>query len=971
MWIFGDSACRRFLTFVSVPHRLAVSFLVGLLLSSWVTYLGAFALGRHTNHPLFWGNLLFVVVAIETIRRLRRSSPRDNERIKPTEALKVDKWDWLVIGAFSLVACWMMFSSFNMDAGRLQIANHQWSDFGPNVAIMQSFALGHNVPTEYPHFSGDRIRYHFLYYFQAGNLEYLGLNPASSNNLLSVLSIVSMLILVMTLGRLLFRSPAVGRIGAALFFFHGSLSYIPFLIKHGSLVGALSAAYGTRDFLPSVFTYRGEDWGVWSLVVFLNQRHLASAIGLLLTALVFLVDRYNNLPSASSDDAINQEPARAESESQLDFSEETEPFVVRVLKPYAGYIFIGALLGLLPMWNSAVFVAAFAVLAVLFVLLPLRKEMLAMAAAAALLALPQVVYLKTGNMRSVGHSLIHWGYTLDNPSIANVVKYLGFTFGFKWLLVAFALYLGTRLQRRVMLAISGLIAVAFLFQFSEEVLANHKFLNIWLIVANLFVGYGLWRLWHWRVGASQLPARIGAVALTVLITFGGLLDLFPIRNGYFVEMPLEGDRLVRWLRDETDPRAIFLTDRFVTHRIMMAGRRVFHGWPYFTWSAGHLTSERDVVYKNLFEERDLRKLLRLLRSNNISYVAIDNGVRRGGFIKSVNESVFEKNFEKVFEDTTNEYDALAIFKVPDGAPKPVVQQQNNVATQGNAAIQTDPSNDLPSVNAFDGGRGKAGGQFDNPRGVVVDSSGNLYVADAGNARIQKFAADGDFLGLIGKAGSGQGELREPNGMAIDSAGNIFVADAMNHRLIKFNPDGSFSAQWSGPEPGFYGVRDVAIGPDGHLYVVDQGRARIVKLDGDGKVVAEWGRKGTGDGEFSEPTAVAVDGKKVYVADANNLRIQVFDTAGKFIAKWDVEEWRTSVRHYHFPDLILDGKARRLYVSSTPTDEVFVFDLEGKRVGTLRPAPPDKFEGPAALAVSKEGQLLVLNFHGVRVSKIDK
>src|SRR5262245_65243509 len=123
----------------------------------------------------------------------------------------------------------MMFSSFGMEAGRLQIANHQWSDFGPNVAIMQSFALGRNFPTEYPHFSGDRIRYHFLFYFQAGNLEYLGLNPAWSNNLLSVFSLVAMLVLVMSLGDLLFRSRAVGRIGAALFFFHGSLHYISYI----------------------------------------------------------------------------------------------------------------------------------------------------------------------------------------------------------------------------------------------------------------------------------------------------------------------------------------------------------------------------------------------------------------------------------------------------------------------------------------------------------------------------------------------------------------------------------------------------------------------------------------------------------------------------------------------------------------------------------------------------------------------
>src|SRR5262249_38048961 len=155
--------------------------------------------------------------------------------------------------------------------------------------IMQSFALGNNFPTEYPHFSGERIRYHFLFYFQAGNLEYLGLNPAWSNNLLSVFSLVSMLILVIALGELLFKSRAVGRLGAALFFFHGSLNYISFFRRQGSFSKALSEATQLKGFLPSGFPYRGEDWGVWSLVNFVNQRHFASAIGILLLVTIFLI----------------------------------------------------------------------------------------------------------------------------------------------------------------------------------------------------------------------------------------------------------------------------------------------------------------------------------------------------------------------------------------------------------------------------------------------------------------------------------------------------------------------------------------------------------------------------------------------------------------------------------------------------------------------------------------------------------
>src|SRR4030095_6803343 len=99
------------------------------------------------------------------------------------------------------------------------------SDFAPQFAIAQGFALGHNVPTLlWPAQAHD-----FLFYFQAGNLELLGLNLAWSVDVLSVLGLISMLALVMTLGELLFNSRVVGRVGAALFFFQGVPAFIQLL----------------------------------------------------------------------------------------------------------------------------------------------------------------------------------------------------------------------------------------------------------------------------------------------------------------------------------------------------------------------------------------------------------------------------------------------------------------------------------------------------------------------------------------------------------------------------------------------------------------------------------------------------------------------------------------------------------------------------------------------------------------------
>jgi DNA-binding beta-propeller fold protein YncE len=281
----------------------------------------------------------------------------------------------------------------------------------------------------------------------------------------------------------------------------------------------------------------------------------------------------------------------------------------------------------------------------------------------------------------------------------------------------------------------------------------------------------------------------------------------------------------------------------------------------------------------------------------------------------------------------------------------------------------------PELSALPGGesnifRGKAFGKnkFDSPTGMAVDPDGNVLVADTNNGRLQKLSSTGAFLGTLGSKGTGHGQLAAPNGIAVDRTGNIYVADAANHRVEKLASDGTLIAEWKGPEPGFYGPRRIAISPDNSLYVVDQGHSRITKLRPSGEMLTVWGSKGTGDGHFDDPTSVAVDPKtnKVYVADPRNKRIQVFDSAGHFLTKWSVPEWGHPVG---FEDLAIDPQTGRLYASSAHMSTVFIFDLNGTRLGSLMPKPPDKLEGPSALAL-RDRKLYVLNMLGNRVSVIE-
>ena len=294
----GDALGRRWFRYETVAQRWATAILIALPTASWLSYLIALPLGGVADRllvaDLIAGGILLAVVAWSWWRDRRASAGEEGGRARWAG---FDRWDAVTILAITLLVGWMMVSTYHVTDGKLAIASGLWSDFGPTSAIAQSFAVGNNFPTEYPHYAGEPIRYHFLYYFQVGNLTHLGLDPATANNVMSIGSLVGMLVLVMALGRRLFGSAVVGRIGALLFFFHGALSFIPYLLSLGSSQRAAEVLPGLTTFVATGFPWRGEEWGIWTQMVFLNQRHLASAIGILLVIVLFLLER---LPSRAA-----------------------------------------------------------------------------------------------------------------------------------------------------------------------------------------------------------------------------------------------------------------------------------------------------------------------------------------------------------------------------------------------------------------------------------------------------------------------------------------------------------------------------------------------------------------------------------------------------------------------------------------------------------------------------------------------
>ena len=202
------------------------------------------------------------------------------------------------------------------------------------------------------------------------------------------------------------------------------------------------------------------------------------------------------------------------------------------------------------------------------------------------------------------------------------------------------------------------------------------------------------------------------------------------------------------------------------------------------------------------------------------------------------------------------------------------------------AVGVAAAHSQPTIFTTFGGPGAGDGQFARPLGVGVDqttldpTSGDVYVADTGNARVEQFDSAGKFVRTwgwgvadgasafevctsacrAGVPGTGAGQFISPTSVAVDSSsgpsqGDVYIGDSANRVVEEFGPSGSLLATIAGPSPStpFSAVSGVAVDPSGDLWVADGSANVVYELDSGGALLSQFA-----DG-YEATGAVAADG----------------------------------------------------------------------------------------------------------------
>ncbi len=625
-------------------------FFCGTLVTGWLTYIAACAVSAADpgiRHPLTPANIISmtVCVIIDIILELlkRRAKRKDDSAAQKSAPL----WRNVIIALFFIIlavfVCSMIYRSFNISRGYVHVGLSVFSDFAVHLGMIRSFSFGNNFPTQYSHFAGQDIRYHFMFEFLAGNLEYLGLPVDHALNFPSILSFMGMSMLLFVFAAKLCGSSSAGIISVLLMVFHSSPSLFRFL---GSIA---KGSVSVREMLDRnyFFSYTPkEDWGLWNFKVYLNQRHLAFGIGVVLMVLIIYAPLFyeglvklgelvkasfrpktENIVEETEGTEAEQKYAGAERENADEKPERSGNNSAAIIADHvmaesaARPILCGLLLGMCAFWNGAMVIGGLCVLFVMALLSSHRLEHLLTAIIAVTLSSLQTsVFIKGDALKPA----YQYGFIAENPTFWGSINYLLALSGALLILAAVYFVIARGALRYMLLAFAAPLVFAFTMSLTPDITVNHKY----VMLAFILIGIPVAGMVTSLLKSCRITRFIAGFILLLILTVTGIYECRIVRNidrDYLAFK--EDDKLTLWVKENSDSKDIWLTEMISIDEAVMGGAMLYYGWPYYAWSAGYDTNAREAVVAEIFATPDEERLKELVEREGISFIMVDPAVR--------------------------------------------------------------------------------------------------------------------------------------------------------------------------------------------------------------------------------------------------------------------------------------------------------------------------------------------------------
>ena len=623
---------------------LPASFGTGILVVTWAVYIISWfaSVTGGSDRPLLYGNLIVLLAAVLILafllyRRKKKAQPMKLESMV-SDRSRFRK-ELVFFGILLVFITYMMFYVFYIKDGVMYAGLTVCGDYAPHTAMMRSFSLGNNFPTQYPHFGGADVKYHFMFQFLAGNLEYLGLRLDLAYNLLSIGSLLGFLMLLYELALRITGRMCCGIWTIILFFFRSGMAFWRFLWEHLQAGDLLTVLQENTAFIGYT---ENENWGLWNFNVYLNQRHLAFGLLLVTLALYLFMDWL--------------EAGISHEEKGLQWLGKrfTAPETWKCRQPEKA-LFMGLFLGLGAFWNGAAVIGGLLILMGFAIFSDGKLDYLITALVTVFFSFLQTKIFIRGS--AMGFQ-IYLGFLAEEKTPWGVVKYL-FWMGGIFFLGLLGLVVFLRRKGRV-LAVSFLIPTIFAFTIlmTVDINVNHKY----IMISYAFLGI----LWAWAVCSlwrGKVIKKILAVVLAVCLTVTGVYDFVVILkgNGYGHRIAINmNSELTAWLAENLDKNDLLLTPEYSINEVTMSGVMLYCGWPYYAWSAGYDTYYRAAQAVTIYTTFDSELLKNLVKQEKITYILYEEDSQFEG--QDCREDVIAENYELVYE---NPGGSIRIYKTSE------------------------------------------------------------------------------------------------------------------------------------------------------------------------------------------------------------------------------------------------------------------------------------------------------------------